>query len=219
MPEPNWDTKDDLAFQVLTVDKPDFGTYEDSLTTPQLVDGQVNRIIAETETPIGVSPEVHAPQSLFGGQVQLPVPEPRVRRVTPEPGQTDGESKQHVAQFHKLELKAEITREPNRWDVFGGHTIPAPSGGDNGVRLGWSPRIGRSLVTIRNTGSNTVYVAPVQEKLLGSKNRGLSIAANSSYDFSTEAAGWVLSPSGTTIDIIEFWYEDEDARPPDFSDD
>lgn len=206
--ENRWDTKDTVAARVIENMEDPYGQFEGSLATSAAVETEARATLADIGTPMEYSPEVNDPSSGW----QIPFPRLRIRRPTI---QSDEETKAHINAASDYVLTAVIDRKPNRWDVNGSMTVHPPGAQTtDGIQNIWQPKIGRVLLTVRNTGSNTIYVAPSQDKLRGGSIRGLSIAPNSSYDFATEGGGWCYSPNGSVIDVIDFWYEDKESRPP-----
>lgn len=209
--ESEWDTKDTIALRVIQNMKDPYGQPEQSLASKSAVETDAKRTLQQIGTPEEYSPEVNDPNSGWD------IPYPRMKLAPPPVLKSDAESKEHLAAFHQYLITATIERKPNRWDVNGSINVFAPGVvTTDGLQNIWQPKIGRTLVTVRNTGSNPVYVAPSQDKLRGGSTRGLSIAAGDTYDFETEGGGWAYSPLGTVIDVIDFWYEDGESRPPRF---
>ena len=177
------------------------GANEDEITTSAEVQQQIAYNKAATQTPIAQEPEVV--------DTEVPVHIPSLKLVETKKGMSDADSKAHIASYYKQ--SETISRQPNRWDSNGSMVINA----SDGVQIGWLPRVNQSSVLIYNhsTSGGTLYVAASQQKLLGSTIRGVPVAPGATFGLQTEAGGFILAPSGATIDIIWTWFEDEEARP------
>lgn len=177
-----------------------FGEDEETTAAAAKVAEQVSFERNFIQTPMSQEKEVQATE---------PVHSPKIRKLPPKPGKSDEDSKAHVYTFFEHD-PATITRRPNRWETLCNLDIAAGQ-----VITAWNAKVNLDSIFIQNQSSSagSVYIAPDPSLLRTNPIRGKGLAAGDSITLNLEAGGFMIAPSGATVDIILLWYEDEESRP------
>lgn len=191
------------------------GNYEDLLTSPEEVKEQVDYNTSHTQPIPSDSPEVNDDNGgEFVGNLGVitrevnPIHIPKLKFIKPDLAKSYEENLAHLFNFLQHET-ARISRKPNRWDT-NCNLVLNPS--DPPMPL-WTPRLYMATVSITNQSisAGSIYVSSSQEKLVSSVIRGKSIAPGVTLNLDIEAGGWVVAPSGATVDVIIAWHETEET--------
>lgn len=110
-----------------------------------------------------------------------------------------------AANTHKITRTATV--RPQRWQTNGGVVLAA------GVPVqAWPGIPSLDRIEVFNTGNNPLKVA---ESLSVLRNGGgIGVAPGGSFPISVQASGWMLSPAGTTADVLWLFWESPDTNLP-----
>lgn len=102
-----------------------------------------------------------------------------------------------------------ISFRPQFWDAYSVNVAAAAA---NPI-IAFNFRPGRDTIIIQNTGANPCIISPTQEKAQNGFGWPLAAGATSP-SLQIQAAGYVYSALGTTLSILETFYESPTSPLP-----
>lgn len=105
-------------------------------------------------------------------------------------GQPGGIISPRLKAFSVDESEFGVNVQPQEWDTWPWANVTATP------IEGWPAKPGQDTVIVINTGNNPLTISPTRDK--ADLGNGISLPAGDTFTISTQAAGWISAPSGST---------------------